>query len=137
MKKLLLATIFISLLSGCKKTVENKQEQMVLNAMTTGSWKVTNYTKGSVSYTAGFDNYSFKFQPNHTVDALRNSIIEATGYWEENRDAATITAGFNNSGEPVSLLNGIWQITRTTWTSVEANQLVNGETRLLKLEKIP
>jgi hypothetical protein len=137
MKKLLPAFLLIILLSGCKKAIENKQEQMVLDAVTTGTWKVTNYQKGTESYTTRFDNYSFKFQPNHTVDAIRNSITESTGYWEENRDAATITAGFNNAGEPVSLLNGVWHITKTTWTSVEANQLVNGENRLLKLEKIP
>lgn len=137
MKKLLPAFLFIILLSGCKKAIENKQEQMVLDAVTTGAWKVTNYQKGTESYTTRFDNYSFKFQPNHTVDAIRNSITEATGYWEENRDAATITAGFNNTGEPVSLLNGVWHITKTTWTSVEATQQVSGENRLLKLEKIP
>jgi hypothetical protein len=137
MKKLLLLIFGLSLLAGCKKTIENKQEKMVLDAVTTGSWKVTTYMKGSVSYTAEFNEYSFKFQPNHTVDALRNSNIEASGYWDENRDDATITAGFNNSAEPLSLLNGVWHISKTTWTSVEANQLVNGENRLLKLEKLP
>jgi hypothetical protein len=137
MKILLPAFLFITLLGSCKKAIENKQEQIVMNAITTGSWKVSNYLKGSESSTAKFDNYSFKFHPNYTVDALRNSVLEASGYWEENRDAGTITAGFNNSGEPLSLLNGVWHILETTWTSVEANQVVNGETRLLKLEKLP
>jgi hypothetical protein len=53
------------------------------------------------------------------------------------QEAGTITADFPSAGEPLVLLNGTWQITNTTWTSVNASLQVNNETCLLKLEKLP
>lgn len=132
---ILLLMLTVSLLPGCKKAIENIAENKILDAMTDGRWKVSNYAKGSTNETAAFSGYLFQFHRNRTVDALKNSALDKTGTWAENASDLTIQATFSNVTEPLILLNGTWQITKTTWTSVDAIQTVNGEQRVLRLDK--
>lgn len=69
------------------------------------------------------------------MDALKNSAVDQQGTWAEDASKLTIQATFSNPTEPLILLNGTWQITKTTWTSVNANQSINGELRVLRLDK--
>ena len=103
--------------------------------MVNGQWVVTNFTKGSNDVTADFSPYKFQFQSNRTVDAIKNMLIEKSGTWDANADKRTITSNFTNANQTLSLLNGTWTITNTTLTSVDANQTVNGEVWILKLNK--
>ncbi|MGZ5286008.1 MAG: hypothetical protein ACXWB9_02435 [Flavisolibacter sp.] len=136
MKKLTLFLLVVSLL-GCDtdKVVEEQQTNLVIQAITTGYWKVQNFTKGSTDVTADFSTYKFKFNSNYTVDALKNGTIEKSGTWTADPDAQTITSNFTNAIHPLVLLNGTFDINSTTWTSVDASQNYNGEMRTMRLEK--
>jgi hypothetical protein len=123
------------LFTSCKEAIDDAKEDAVIKAMTDGQWKVTNYQKGNTDATSSFSGYSFQFYKNQTVDALMNSAVEKKGTWAGDGTTATIQASFSNATEPLILLNGTWQITRTTWTSVQAFQIVNGEQRVLRLDK--
>jgi hypothetical protein len=135
MKLTVLTALLFLLLSSCKKTYENAVEEAVISAITTGSWKVSSYTRGDSNLTASFNEYSFIFQNNRTVDAIRNSTVESIGSWEENPQAQTIYAQFTNAAPTLQLLNGTWSITKNSWTYVEASLTVNGELRKLRLDK--
>src|SRR4051812_11659002 len=124
MKKLH-ALFFLILLVGCKK--EKKAENLVVQAMVNGEWKVTNFNKGGTNVTVGFSPYKFQFKTNFTVDAINNGNVEKTGSWDADAYAQTITSNFTNAVNPLILLNGAWKITNNSWTWVEANQTVNGE----------
>jgi hypothetical protein len=137
MKKVLSLLLLIIILAGCKKIIEKKQNQMIIDAITNGRWKVSDYVKTNDNLTANFNGYEFQFHSNETVDAIHNNSVEKTGTWKVSQEAGTITADFPLAGEPLVLLNGTWQITNTTWTSVNASLQVNNETCLLKLEKLP
>ena len=123
------------LFTSCKDAIEDAKEDAVIKAMTEGQWKVSNYQKGNTDATSSFTGYSFQFYKNQTVDALRNSAVEKKGTWLGDGTNFTIQASFSNVTEPLILLNGTWQITNTTWTSVNAVQTINGEPCVLRLDK--
>lgn len=134
MKKLY--PLLLVLMMGCtKEQKQQKQENLVIQAMVNGQWKVTNFNKGGNDVTIDFATYKFQFKDNFTVDAINNGSIEKTGAWNADAVSYTITSNFTNAASPLVLLNGTWTIQSTTWTSVQANQLVNGEWRTLRLDK--
>jgi len=127
---------FIVLLSaGCQKTIQHAQENALIDAITSGQWKMTSFTKNGKPVTTDFAPYLFDFQKNNTVDAYNNNTIEKTGFWQGDITTQTITSTFTNAGYPLELLNGVWKITKSTWTSVDAKQTVNNELMVLRLDK--
>ena len=131
MKKLY-TILFLFLLAGC---IKKKQEDLVVNAMVDGQWKVTKFIKAGTDITPDFSNYKFQFRTNFTVDAINNGTVEKTGSWNADATTQTITSDFTNAGTPVSFLNGTWKITNNSWTWVEATQSLNGQLYSLRLEK--
>jgi hypothetical protein len=134
MKKILLFGLLAGLFS-CKKTEEKIQQNIILEAMTSGYWKVSSYKMGGMDHTTDFNTYKFQFKTNYTVDALRNASVEKTGSWEADPAARTITSTFSNAADPLNLLNGTWTITRNSWTYVEAKQTISGTEHSLRLDK--
>jgi len=136
MKKLVAVLLLASLLGGCKKTIENKQEDLVIKAMTDGQWKITSFTLNSAIITADFTNYKFQYYSNKTVDAINNGTVEKTGTWDGNATTMTTSANFVSPAYPLSLINGNWQITRNSWTYVEATQVSGADTKTMRLDKL-
>lgn len=132
--KRLYPLILLLLAAGCSK--EKKQEDLVIQAMVNGQWKVTSFNDGSSDRTADFTGYSFQFKTNLTVDAINGSSIQATGTWNADAAAQTITSNFASGVSPLVLLNGTWTITNNSWTWVEARQTVNGSIWTLRLDKL-
>jgi hypothetical protein len=128
------ATVFLAF-AGCKKTIDNIKEDLVIKAMTDGYWVVTNFTNNGTTITTDFAPYKFKYYSNKTVDAINNGTVEKTGTWDG--DAATMTtwASFLNASPTLTLINGSWHITRNSWTYVEATQDANGNSKFMRLEK--
>ena len=135
MKRGFLLILTALLFTGCKEAIEDIKRNAILDAMTSGKWKVTSFTKGGTDETVAFSPYLFQFYEDRTVDALKNSAFDKKGSWQEDETNLTIQATFTNAAEPLILLNGTWKITNTTWTYVKATQTVNGEQWLLRLDK--
>jgi hypothetical protein len=131
--KNLYPVFLLIILAGCKK--EEKAENLVVQAMVNGQWKVTNFNKGGVNKTPDFASYKFQFKTDFTVDAVNNGSVEKTGSWNADASAQTITSNFTNAISPLVLLNGTWKITNNSWAWVEANQTVSGELLSLRLDK--
>ena len=135
--KYTLTLIILLGLFGCKKQIEQIQNDMVIQAMTTGQWKMVSFINGSDNITSDFAPYSFQFKTDYTVDAITSSSGVTSGTWGVDADAKTITSNFSlQANNPLPLLNGTWKITKNSWTYVEANLTVNGVLRTLRLEKI-
>lgn len=107
----------------------------MIKAMTDGQWRVTKLTRDGNDVTASFSPYMFQFKANETVDAIKNGTTESTGTWKGDAEKRTIVSAFSNANQTLLLLNGTWQITRNSWTYVEATQTVNSEVRTLRLDK--
>ena len=123
-------------LTGCKKTVENIAQDLVVQAMVNGQWKVTKFIQNSNDITSSFSAYKFQYNSNKTVDAIKNGTKERTGNWDGNATAMTTWADFPGAPSPLSLLNGTWNITKNSWTYVEATQTNGSELKILRLDKL-
>ncbi len=135
MKKLIpLFLLMISLVS-CKKTVEKIGEDLVIKAMTDGQWKITKFTQNGTDITSNFSAYKFQYYSNKTVDAILNGVTERTGVWDGDAGAMTTWANFAGAPNPISLINGTWNITNNGWTYVEAKQTNGTEIKTLRLDK--
>jgi hypothetical protein len=135
MKPILIFATIILAFTGCKKTIEDIKEDLVIKAMTDGQWKITSFTNGGNDITADFSLYRFKYYSNKTVDAINNGTVEKTGNWDGNSANMTTWANFSGVIHPLILINGTWNITRNGWTYVEAYQTVGSETRIMRLDK--
>ena len=135
MKKLYTLFLLIIVLSSCKKAVEKIGEDLVIKAMTDGQWKITKFTQNGTDITSSFSAYKFQYYSNKTVDAILNGTTERTGNWDGNASAMTTYANFPGATSPISLINGTWNITKNSWTYVEATQTNGAETKTLRLDK--
>ena len=124
------------LVIGCNKQVEKIQRNAVIDAMTSGQWKVSSYKNGSTDETASFSPYQFQFKDDFSVDAINSGNVEKTGSWTADAAAKTITSSFSNAANPLLLLNGTWKVTNNSWTFVEASQTINGNSCKLRLDKL-
>ena len=135
MKRLIPLFFIMISLGSCKKTVEKIGEDLVIKAMTDGQWKITKFTQNSTDITSNFSGYKFQYYSNKTVDAILNGVTERTGVWDGNATAQTTWANFAGAPNPISLINGTWNITNSGWTYVEATQTNGTEVKTLRLDK--
>jgi len=123
---------------GCiKKAIEEKQEDLVIKAVTDGQWKVTEY-ECNWQYVNDFEPYAFQFKTDNTVDAIYNGTVESTGTWTASAETKTIKSNFSNTSSPALLfLNYTWTITGSSWTTVNARRVNGpGDTCRMHMEKL-
>lgn len=103
--------------------------------MTDGQWRVTIFKRDAADVTTSFSPYVFQFKKDNSVEAINTGSVESRGTWKGNAENRTIVSSFPSANSTVTLLNGTWQITKNSWTFVEATQTVNNEVRTLRLDK--
>jgi hypothetical protein len=134
-KYLLILAVPLIFISSCKKTIENIQQDLVIQAMTNGQWAITHFTQNGADITTDFSGYRFQYYDNKTVDAILNGTVQKTGNWDGNANTMTTWASFTNATHPLILINGTWHIDRNSWTYVEATQVNGPETKTMRLDK--
>lgn len=134
MKKLFTLLLIVFAFSNCGRVVEQIGEDLVIKAMTDGQWKITKFTLNGTDITSNFSTYKFQYYKNKTVDAINNGVVERTGSWDGNASAMTTWANFPGAPNPIALINGTWNITKNSWTYVEATQ-TGTDTKTLRLDK--
>jgi hypothetical protein len=122
-------------LTGCDKAVEDAKEDFVISLITNNLWVVTQFTEGSSNLTADFAPYEFKFNRDETVLGRRTGQPDAQGTWRGDAGSMTITSSFPNGPNPLNKLTGVWNITKTTLSSVKATRTNNGVVYNLDLSK--
>ncbi len=125
-KKILtiLPTILLSLLS-CNRAAENKKEQIVLEAITSGRWVIQQFTNSGSDVSGKFNGYEFQFLKQGSVEAYSADNKE-TGTWKGNVNEMTITSDFNTTNDTLQLLNEVWIINENSWDYVKASTENNG-----------
>jgi|SRR5689334_14271306 hypothetical protein len=128
--------VVISALPACKKTIQKKQEDLIIKAMTDGQWTVTSFTENGTDITTNFTGYKFQYYSNKTVDAIKNGAVEKTGTWDGDGPTMTTWANFTNATAPLDLINGSWHINDSGWTYVVATQTTGTDTKTMRLDKL-
>ena len=140
MKQLLILTLSLVMLAGCKKAIKRTQEQiaetLIVKAITDGRWLVSVYKEGANDYKTEFDGYEFQFKTDRKVDAVKNSTIESTGTWNEDRVNIAIMADYpTTASSTLQRLDGVWKLKSSEWTWVKAEQIIDGKLVTLELQK--
>lgn len=136
MKKIIPIFLLITFFSGCKKAIENKQQDLVIQAMTNGQWQITSFTLNSSNITSDFTGYKFQYYSNKTVDAIKNGTVVKTGTWDGNATTMTTSADFPAAVNPLLYINGSWNILNSSWTYVVASQTVGATVKNMRLDKL-
>jgi len=136
MQKQLLIYLFVFLpfSFSCKKAIEEKKKDIVVEAMTDGRWFVKEYKAAGIYVTSEFNGYEFQFYENGKVEAILNTNI-TNGTWTGDVNALTITSNFGGAPQPVSRLNGVWKLIDNSWTYVKAYYVNGADTNFLDLQK--
>jgi hypothetical protein len=137
MKQLLILSFTLLMLAGCKKAIKQTREQiaetLIVKAITDGRWTVTVYKDDVTDYIAEFNGYEFQFKTDRTVDAVKNTTVESTGTWNEDKVNIAIIADYpTTAASTLQRLDGNWKLKDSNWTWVKAEQTING--KLVKLE---
>lgn len=134
MKKLFWITIAICLMGACKKAIEDKKKEIILDAMTNGQWYMYSYLEGDSTLTAAFSPFTFQFYRDGTVSGFTATTTDK-GTWIGDVNALTITADFPAASDPIKKLNAVWKVTDNSWDYVKAESTVSGVTSKLYLKK--
>lgn len=130
---LLFISIAVSSLS-CKKAIEKKTRDMLVDAITNGYWIVEQYVEKQADITTDFTGYDFKFSENGTVISIYSGA-NTNGTWAGNVSDYTITSDFPTASDPLKKLNGVWKLVDSDWDYVKAEMIVGSEKNILKLRK--
>ena len=135
-KTLLLSITTFSIISfSCKKAIEQKQKDIIVQAMTTGHWYVEQYLDTSSDVTGDFFGYEFQFYENGTVDGIINTSTKK-GTWSSDISNYTITAAFPlSAGDTLKRLNYTWKITDSYLDFVKAKTTTASGDNILHLRK--
>ena len=126
--------VFLPFSFSCKKAIEEKKKDIVVEAMTDGRWFVKEYKAAGIYVTSEFDGYEFQFYESGKVEAILNTNI-TNGTWTGDINALTITSNFGGAPQPVSRLNGVWKLIDNSWTYVKAYNVIGADTNFLDLQK--
>ena len=119
--KLVLFSFLMFSFISCKKKIEEKKKDLVMDAMTNGVWYVEQYLEGTNNISGDFAGYIFKFNTDGTVTGDKAGSI-ANGTWSGDAVNYSITSNFTGAPDPVVKLNGVWKITDSYWDYVEAEK---------------
>ncbi len=134
MFRLLPLLFLMSLSLSCKKAIERKKEQVVIEAITNGVWYVQFYKEDGTEKTGEFNGFEFKFNENETLNALRAGT-NVPGTWKADVAAKSITTNFPTAVDPLKKLNSLWRITDSYLDYVEAESTASGTLKTLHLRK--
>lgn len=123
------------LCTSCRKTVEQAQKNIIIDAMTNGRWYVEQYKENSIDVTGDFFGYEFQFYENGNVDGIKTPVTK-NGTWSSDISNYTITANFPaNAGDTLRRLNYTWKITDSYLNYVEAGTVTASGNNILHLRK--
>ena len=130
----LLLISFIVAFSSCKKLVEDKKRDLLVQAMTDGEWHIETFQEGSVVITDQFTGFNFKFHEDGTVTSSRDSVLQE-GTWSSDLQNYSIMSDFPGAAYPLNKLNGTWKITDTQSDYVVAEMSNDQVKNILHLRK--
>ena len=133
MFRLLPLFLLMTLSFSCKKAIERKKEQIVIDAITNGVWFVEYYAEAGLVKTGEFEGFEFKFNENETLNALKAGTSVA-GIWKADVAAKSITTNFPDATDPLKKLNSEWLLTDSYLDYVEA-ETTSGTPKTLHLRK--
>ncbi len=116
---LALILIISTAFSGCKKDDHISPSNAIINTIVIpGDWKVGFFNKNSSDETSRFKEYSFRFNNNGTISAIKNGTT-INGAWSTTKDKDRLKMIIYFSEPLLDRLNGDWRVENQTSTTLE------------------
>jgi hypothetical protein len=122
--------------TSCKKAIENKQRDMLMDAITNGVWIVEQYFEGANNISSEFLYYEFQFYENGTLTSIKSNTT-TNGTWAGDVSNFSITSQFPTATDALKKLNGVWKIKDSYWDYVKAEMQTPEGINVLHLRKKP
>lgn len=71
MKKILLTASLLIAIFSCKKSQEETANNLLLNIMTAGEWRMEGFTETGINTIAQWSGYTFRYYDTYRVDAKK------------------------------------------------------------------
>lgn len=133
-KYFLFLLILFPLTFSCKKFVEEKKRDLLIESIVDGSWIVTRYLDVGSDVTTEFTGYEFSFTEDGKVISNFDTM-KTIGTWEGNISDYSITSTFPVTSNPLGRLNGKWIVKESDFNFVRATRTVNSNLYTLELTK--
>jgi len=136
MKRMIFFAAVFSMMTiaSCKRSVENKQKDLLIQVITNGLWLVDFYSENNSNITADFTGYEFQFLENGTVIGTKNAV-NTTGTWTGDYATQIITSDFPGASDPLLKLNGTWKIIDSSLDYVKSERITSTGKNILYLKK--
>jgi hypothetical protein len=136
MKKTILLGMLLctAALVSCKKTVEEKARDLLMEAITDGIWSVTGYMQDTTEIGHEFQGYDFIFYTDQSMVVAKGSDT-LTGTWKGDIYARSIKSECNSADDPVKKINGEWIIKESNWHYVKAEMKTATGMNTLEMKK--
>lgn len=113
-----LAVSFLLLLSSCTSRLDDNSN--TAQVATSGTWKVTLFTDSGNDETSDFTGYTFTFNDNGTVSAVKNGTTQS-GTWSVNTSSNKFNIDLGpkvDTNRPLGELTDDWKILSTSATEI-------------------
>jgi hypothetical protein len=107
--------------SACHKSEDNIGNNNNNTDLTNGSWRVTLFTDSGNDETADFSGYSFTFNSDGTLNAVKSAVTK-TGSWSKGSKFNIDLGVKSDSNKPLGELTDDWHI-----LSISSNEIKLGD----------
>ena len=111
-----LIILMIVTFDSCKKDDNTSSTPGVVQIVTNGTWRITNFVESTENKTADFAGYTFSFNSNGQLIALLSGVNTTGSWgWDDSNTKFHISIG---SIKPLSDLTGDWLILEKSETLI-------------------
>ncbi|MBC7849146.1 MAG: hypothetical protein H7Y31_05400 [Chitinophagaceae bacterium] len=130
----ILALVALFSASSCKKKIEDKKQDIIMTAITDGTWIVEQYFEETTNISSDFVDYDFKFNTDGSVTGTKQGVT-TNGTWAGDASNYSISSNFPSAVAPLQKMNGVWKITDSYLDYVEAEMTTSAGKNILHLRK--
>jgi hypothetical protein len=142
--RFIIAVVFATLLlllGGCKKAIEQKQQNLFEDNILNRDFIVDLATDNGVDITPQFSGYTFRLAKNTLLDgpmtATNGSSPVIKGTWSSNDDYSKLTINLTSTITGFSFLNREWKfITKRNFPNLELAPWGTTEAKVLNMKRL-
>lgn len=136
MKKVFFLAGFCAMVfAGCTK--KDSSVVSVADAVTNGTWRVTNFSERTNNETDDFKGYTFTFLSNGKIQAAKNGVIKE-GNWSESTSSQKLFIDLgakSDANRPLGELSDDWVIVSKSATKINLSDDNSSSNELLEFSK--
>lgn len=114
-----LLAVMVIMTTACQSSNDNT-DPSTTQVVTSGTWRVTLFTDSGNDETADFNGYTFTFNSDGTISAVKNAVTQA-GTWSANSSSNKLIIDLGpkvDTNKPLGELTDDWVIISKSTTEI-------------------